>query len=150
MREPGMKLNRYPILFVLLTCFLSTIVFTAGALAQAKKEKPRMATETDDMTPYRTMAKDILTAFKTGDMETAKAKSKEIQKAWDHEQKALKSRAPDKWKAADKAMDGLVKPILWKGLLKAKPDPAKVQTAYNAYIATLDAAATPGETKPVK
>jgi hypothetical protein len=149
-----MKSNRHPILFALLTCFLATIVFTAGALAQApaqdKKQKPRMATETDDMTPYRTMAKDILTAFKTGDMETAKAKSKEIQKAWDHEQKALKSRAPDKWKAADKAMDGLVKPILWKGLLKAKPDPAKVQTAYNAYIATLDAAATPDETKPVK
>jgi hypothetical protein len=149
-----MKSNRYPILFVLVTCFLATIAFTAEALAQppsqAKKQKPRMATETDDMTPYRTMAKDILTAFKTGDMETAKAKSKEIQKAWDHEQKALKSRAPDKWKAADKAMDGLVKPILWKGLWKAKPDPAKVQTAYNAYIATLDAAATPGETKPVK
>ena len=137
-----MKTNRYPILFALLACFLATIAFTVEALAQAppsqaKKQKPKMATETDEMTPYRVMAGDILNAYKAGDMTTAKAKSKEIQKVWDHGQKALKSRSPEKWKAADKAMDGFVKPIL----RKAKLDPAKVQTAYEDYIAKLDAAA---------
>ncbi len=127
---------------------LLTILLAAGFFAVAICSIASAASDaaTDDMTSYRTMAKDILTAFKAGDMETAKAKSKEIQKVWDHGQKDLKSRSPEKWKAADKAMDGFVKPIL----RKAKLDPTKVQTAYEDYMAKLDAAATPGETKLVK
>jgi hypothetical protein len=92
---------------------------------------------TDSMTPYRTTAAEILNAFKAGNMDTAIAKSKEIQKAWDGEQKALKDRAKDVWKAADHAMDLFVKPIIKDDNL----DPAKVQAAYDAYISTLDAAA---------
>jgi hypothetical protein len=95
------------------------------------------AAPTDSMTPYRTTAAEILSAFKAGNMDTAIAKSKEIQKAWDSEQKALKGRAEDVWKAADHAMDLFVKPII----KDANLDPAKVQAAYDAYISTLDAAA---------
>jgi hypothetical protein len=95
------------------------------------------AAPTDSMTPYRTTAAEILNAFKAGNMDAAKSKSKEIQKAWDGEQKALKARAEDVWKAADHAMDLFVKPIIKDDDL----DAAKVQAAYDAYISTLDAAA---------
>jgi hypothetical protein len=95
------------------------------------------AAPTDTMTPYRTTAEEILKAFKAGNMDAAITKSKEIQKAWDGEQKALKARAKDVWKAADHAMDLFVKPII----KDANLDPAKVQAAYDAYISTLDAAA---------
>jgi hypothetical protein len=83
------------------------------------------------------MAEEILKAFKAGDMDTAKAKGREIQKAWDSEQKKLKSRAPEVRKAVDRAMDAFVKPII----KQADPDPAKVQAAYDDYIAKLDIAA---------
>jgi hypothetical protein len=104
---------------------------------QGLSQSDASAAPTDSMTPYRTTAADILQAFKAGNMDTAIAKSKEIQKAWDGEQKALKARAKDVWKAADHAMDLFVKPIIKDDNL----DATKVQGAYDAYISTLDAAA---------
>jgi hypothetical protein len=113
------------------------ICCVASAAPLAALAPPQSDAPTDAMTPYRTTAKDILKAFKAGNMDTAKAKGREIQKAWDSEQKKLKSRAPDAWKAVDHAMDLFVKPIIHE----ANPDPAKVQTAYDGFIAKLDAAA---------
>lgn len=95
------------------------------------------AQTTDSMTPYRTMATDALKAFKAGDMATAKAKSSELEKAWDTQQKALRSKSPAVWKSVDDAMDVFIKPLMKGGKL----DAAKVQSAYDDFIAKLDAAA---------
>ncbi len=130
-----MRLSRLASVFV--TAGICLVASAAPLAALAPPPSDESAEATDSMTPYRTMAKDILKAFKADDMDTAKAKSREIQKAWDSEQKALKERDHETWKAADVAMDVFVKPIL----KHAELDPAKVQAAYEDFIAKLDAAA---------
>jgi hypothetical protein len=127
-----MRLSRLASVFV-----VAAICSMASATPLAPPESDASAAAADSMTPYRTMAADILKAFKTGDLDTAKAKGRAIQKAWDSEQKALKARSPETWKAADAAMDAFVKPII----KQTDPDPAKVQAAYEDFIAKLDAAA---------
>jgi len=90
----------------------------------------------DNMTPYRALAADTLAAFKANDIATAKKKARELEVAWDGREKALKKKSPDLWGQVDKAMDDFIKPIGGKA-----PDPAKVQAAYDGFIAKLALAA---------
>ena len=89
----------------------------------------------DNMTPYRKLAADTLMAFKANDMPTAKKKARELEVAWDTREKALQKKSPDLWGDIDKAMDAFIKPVQDKS-----PDPAKVQTAYDTFIAKLQLA----------
>jgi hypothetical protein len=89
----------------------------------------------DNMTPYRTLATDTLKAFQAHDMPTAKAKARELEVAWDTGEKALQKKSPDLWGQIDKAMDAFIKPVQGKS-----PDPAKVQAAYDTFIAKLQLA----------
>ena len=99
----------------------------------------------DNMTPYRKLAADTLTAFKAADMPTAKKRARELEVAWDTREKALQKRSPDLWGQIDKAMDAFIKPVM-QG---KSPDPAKVQTAYETFIAKLQLAVASGaEPKP--
>ncbi len=93
------------------------------------------ASADDNMTPYRKLAADTLTAFKAHDMPTAKKKARELEKAWDDGEKALQKKSPDLWGQIDKAMDAFIKPMQDKS-----PDPAKVQTAYDTFILKLQLA----------
>jgi len=101
-----------------------------GTLASSAQEP------NDNMTPYRTLAADTLQAFKAHDMPTAKKKARELEVAWDTREKTLQKKSPDVWGQIDKAMDGFIKPVQGKS-----PDPAKVQTAYDTFIAKLELAA---------
>ena len=89
----------------------------------------------DNMTPYRRLAADTLTAFKAQDIPTAKKKARELEKAWDTGEKALQKKAPDAWGQIDKAMDAFIKPVQDKS-----PDPARIQAAYDTFIAKLQLA----------
>ena len=89
----------------------------------------------DNMTPYRTLAADTLKAFKAQDVPTAKKKARELEVALDTHEKALQKESPDVWGQIDKAMDDFIKPVQGKS-----PDPAKVQAAYDAFIAKLQLA----------
>lgn len=89
----------------------------------------------DNMSPYRKLAADTLTAFKAHDVATTKKKARELEAAWDTREKALQKKSPDLWGQIDKAMDAFIKPVQEKS-----PDPAKVQTAYDAFIAKLQLA----------
>ena len=101
------------------------------------QSKPAGAAAADDnMTPYRKLATDTLQAFKAHDMPTAKKKARELEVAWDTREKALQKKSPDLWGQIDKAMDAFIKPMQGKS-----PDPAKVQTAYDTFIAKLQLAA---------
>src|ERR1041385_3238528 len=91
----------------------------------------------DAMTPYRKLAADTLTAFKTHDMTTAKKKARELEVAWDNGEKALQKKSPKVWDQIDKAMDDFIKPVM----KDKSPDAAKVQTAYDAFLAKLQLAA---------
>src|SRR5258706_5039898 len=89
----------------------------------------------DNMTPYRKLATDTLQAFKAHDMPIAKKKARELEVAWDTREKALQKKSPDLWGQIDKAMDAFIKPVQGKS-----PDPAKVQTGYDTFIAKLQLA----------
>ena len=89
----------------------------------------------DNMTPYRKLAADTLQAFMAHDAPTAKKKARELEVAWDTREKALQKKSPDLWGQIDKAMDAFIKPVQGKS-----SDPAKVQTAYDTFIAKLQLA----------
>jgi hypothetical protein len=116
---------------------------TIAALAQQAqpavdqtKLAPGTASADDNMSPYRRLAADTLTAFKAHDASTAKKKARELEAAWDTREKALQKKSPDVWGQIDKAMDAFIKPVQDKS-----PDPAKVQMAYDTFIASLQLAA---------
>ena len=104
-----------------------------GTIASSAQE-PKPAAD-DNMTPYRKLAADTLKAFQAHDMPTAKKKARELEVAWDTREKALQKKSPDLWGQIDKAMDAFIKPMQDKS-----PDPAKVQTAYDTFIAKLQLA----------
>ncbi len=109
---------------------------TVASAAQEPKAAASAVAAVDNMTPYRTLATDALTAFKAHDMATAKKKARELEVAWDTREKALEKKSPDVWGQIDKAMDVFIKPVMQD---KA-PDAAKVQAAYDAFIAKLQLA----------
>jgi hypothetical protein len=90
----------------------------------------------DNMTPYRKLAADTLTAFNAHDMPTAKKKARELEVAWDKGEKTLEKKSRDVWGQIDKAMDAFIKPVMQN----KSPDPAKVQMAYDEFIAKLQLA----------
>jgi hypothetical protein len=106
------------------------------------QSKPGALAVDDNMTPYRKLAADTLQAFKAHDMPTAKKKARELEVAWDTREKALKRKSPDLWGQIDKAMDAFIKPVQDKS-----PDPVKVQTGYDTFIAKLQLAVK-GDAEP--
>ena len=95
-----------------------------------------IASADDNMTPYRKLAADTLTAFKAHDMATAKKKARELEVAWDTREEALQKKSPDLWGQIDKAMDAFIKPVMQD----KSPDTARVQAAYDTFIAKLQLA----------
>ena len=122
---------------------LVTLTVCGSIAASAQEPKPAMdqskpvggAAADDNMTPYRNLAADALKAFKARDMPTAKKKAKELEVAWDTREKALQKKSPDVWGQIDKAMDAFIKPVQDKS-----SDAAKVQAAYDTFIAKLQLA----------
>ena len=123
---------------------LVTLTVCGTIASSAKEPKPPLDLSNpaagaqaadDNMTPYRNLAADTLKAFQAHDMPTAKAKARELEVAWDTREKALEKKSPDLWDQIDKAMDAFIKPVQGKS-----PDPAKVQMAYDTFIAKLQLA----------
>lgn len=118
---------------VALTTFAASLTVSPpawAAIASGAHTQSATATQADDnMTPYRKMATDALTAFKAHDLAGAKKKAKALETAWDDDQKALKKQAPDVWDQIDKAMDDFIKPLQGKA-----PDAEKIQAAYDVFI----------------
>jgi hypothetical protein len=118
---------------------LVTLTVCGTIASSAQEPKPAVdqskPAADDNMTPYRTLAADTLKAFKAHDMPTAKKKARELEVAWDTREKALQKKSPDLWGQIDKAMDAFIKPMQDKS-----PDPAKVQMAYDTFIAKLQLA----------
>ena len=115
-----------------------TVCGTVALSAQEPKpavDKSRAVAADDNMTAYRKLATDTLEAFRAHDMPTAKKKARELEVAWDTREKALQKKSPDVWGQIDKAMDVFIKPMQDKS-----PDPAKVQMAYDTFIAKLQLA----------
>ena len=119
-----------------------TVCGTIAPSAQEPKAASGVPAADDNMTPYRKLAADTLQAFKAHDMPTAKKKARELEVAWDTGEKALQKKSPNVWGEIDKAMDVFIKPMRDKS-----PDPAKVQLAYDDFIAKLQLAVKSAEPK---
>jgi hypothetical protein len=129
-----------------ITIAMLVTLTVCGTMASSAQEPKRVmdqsksaagaATADDNMTPYRNLAADTLTAFKAHDMPTAKKKARELEVAWDGREKALQKKSPDLWGQIDRAMDAFIKPVM-QG---KSPDPARVEAAYDTYIAKLQLA----------
>lgn len=113
-----------------------TIAVAAREAKPMDEATPAVASVRDDnMTPYRNLAADTLRAFKANDLATARKKAKDLETAWDKNEKALQKKSPDVWEQIDKAMDDFIKPLAAKS-----PDAGKVQAAYDSFIAKLQLA----------
>src|SRR5438477_11393638 len=88
----------------------SGICLSSFGAEPKKKDATSKQADTDNVTAYRTLATESLTAFKAGDRKTAAEKAKELEKAWDKNTE-FKKCSPDTWKTTDKAMDGCSKPV---------------------------------------
>jgi hypothetical protein len=128
---------RMAMLMTLAMCGTTSIAAQESA-PSVNQSKPaaRAVTADTNMTPYRQLAGETLTAFQAGDMSTAKRKARELEVTWDSREKALQKKSPDRWGQIDRAMDAFIKPIMQGKSL----DPARVQTAYDTYIEKLNMA----------
>ena len=84
---------------------------------------------------HRALAMLAYQLFQKGDLATAATVARILECEWDRVEKDFKKASPDLWKEIDDEMDALIHPIITSA--KARPDPAKVQAAYEAYLKSL-------------
>jgi hypothetical protein len=110
------------------------------AKAQEKRPSQTAGVDNTKMGTYRALAELSFQAFKKGDGVTAAKLARILERAWDSSEegggeKALAKTNPQLFEQIDRAMDVFIKPLI--GYEKAAPDPAKVESAYNAYLELL-------------
>jgi hypothetical protein len=76
----------------------------------------------------------------------AKKKARELEVAWDKNEKALQKKSASVWEQIDKAMDAFIKPVMHD----KSPDAAKVQAAYDSFVAKLQLAVNADAPKSMK
>ena len=88
---------------------------------------PNAATEVSASAPVygkeetanlKTLATKALEAATAGKKPEAVVKVTELEKAWDHKEKAMKAKSPAIWTALDKALDQAIEAIRSKGNLE--------------------------------
>ncbi|SRR5258708_10371388 len=121
---------------IIMAAILASLLSTG--MTAARNDASRCTTlPAGNIGAYKTLADETWTAFKAGDLATAKKKAKELEKAWDSTSKTELAKKPDLWKEIDTALDSFIDPIL----KEEKPDAAKVEAAYKDFLAKLKKAA---------
>jgi hypothetical protein len=84
---------------------------------------------------YRALADLIVEMMKKGDLATSAKLCRILNISWDRGESDLDTKLPKVWGGVDGAMDALILPIM--AYEQAKPDAAKVDVAYKAYLGKL-------------
>lgn len=86
-----------------------------------------------DLSNYGQLAEESLDAVGTGDFATARAKADEMQSKWRAAAPQLKRKSPEDWKAANAAVEQVVKELHAK-----TPDKDRSLDALNTLLSTLN------------
>jgi preprotein translocase SecF subunit len=88
------------------------LVSTAGWTLLGQPARPPISaapqiasSELGDLSAYALIANDALNLVSQGDLAAAKARMRDLEKAWDQAEEQLQPRNPGDWKAIDKAID---------------------------------------------
>ena len=101
-----------------------------------------------DLTPFRTIAEDMLQKVNAGDMSGAKTRADDLETAWDNSQARLRPMNEEKWTQ----MDGAIDDVLTK-VRAGQPNPSVIKASLQSFISVMDnlgkQAATPqNQTSP--
>jgi len=86
-----------------------------------------------DLSDYGKLAEESLDALGAGDFTAARAKADEMQSKWRAAAPQLKRKSPEDWKAADAAVEQVVKELHAK-----TPDKDRSMDALNTLLSTLN------------
>jgi hypothetical protein len=119
---------------------LLIVTTAANAPAQDKRVPQSSGVDNNKMGPYRALAQLAYAASQKGDNATAAQLAKILERVWDKAEDyggdtALSKTNKSLFNEIDKAMDAFI--ILLIEHPNSAPDPAKVKSAYNAYIEML-------------
>jgi hypothetical protein len=120
--------------------FLIACAAAAPAPAQEKKVAQKNGVDISKMGAYRALAQHMYADFQKGDLAAAAELGTILERLWDKAEEyggdtALAKTNRQLFDEIDKAMDQFITPITES---KGKsPDPARVKTAFNAYLEKL-------------
>lgn len=124
---------------ILVVSFFGAATFSS-VWAQDKKVPQTAGVDNTKMGAYRAIAQHAYLEFQKGDAAAAAQLAHSLERVWDKGEDyggdtALKKTHPDLFEQIDKAMDDFVLPLM--DYKTKPPDPARVKTAFNAYIEKL-------------
>lgn len=127
--------------FLLATALIAVAVgafFGGRAVLMPAAPAVAAANPLGDLSVMTAIATDVQAIAKTGDLEKAKARIKDLETAWDDAQPTLQPKDPEAWGRVDGAADDAL-----SALRAGSPDPAEVETTLAALQVAL---ADPGAT----
>ena len=98
------------------------------AAASASPEQPL-----GDLSAFRTIAADMRSLVRAGNLAGAKAKADDLETAWDRGQAKMQPMSPDKWTSMDNAIDAVL-----KSTRASPPNAATSGAALDALLGVID------------
>jgi hypothetical protein len=112
-----------------------------AAGAQTPAPQMRASSALGDLSAFRTIALEVAGIVEKGDLPAAKARSRDLELAWDAEEAGLKQRATSDWHVVDNAIDRAL-----KSLRADEPSVEDCKQAMASLLMTFDDMGTPSAT----